>query len=116
MNNKDAREILDHNWTKLVNPDYSDEELGEAQNLAIKALSIEPQEWISIKDRLPETIGKEVLISGRRGGNGEPFIRVAKFCYDDYYDEPKFEGDEGENYFCDAWRELPSPYKGEDVI
>ena len=38
MNNREAKEILDHNWTKLVNPDYSDEELGEAQNLAIKAL------------------------------------------------------------------------------
>ena len=57
MNNAEAKEILDHNWTKLVNPDYSDEELGEAQNLAIKALSVEPQEWVTVNS--PEDYPKE---------------------------------------------------------
>ena len=34
----EALEILDHNWTRLVNPDYTDEELGKAQNVAIETL------------------------------------------------------------------------------
>lgn len=38
MNNEQALEILTHNWTKLVNPDYTDEELGQALDLTIKAL------------------------------------------------------------------------------
>lgn len=35
MDNEEAKEILDHNWTKLVNPDYSDEELGEALDVVL---------------------------------------------------------------------------------
>ena len=38
MTRSEALEILDHNWTRLVNPDYTDEELGKAQNMAIEAL------------------------------------------------------------------------------
>lgn len=38
MTNKEALEILDHNWTRLVNSDYTDTELGQALDLAIKAL------------------------------------------------------------------------------
>ena len=38
MTRDEALEILDHNWTRLVNPDYTDEELGKAQNMAIEAL------------------------------------------------------------------------------
>lgn len=49
MTNKDALEILTHNWTKLVNPDCTDKELGQAQDLAIKALEERPTgEWIPI--------------------------------------------------------------------
>jgi len=50
MTRDEALEILDHNWTRLVNPDYTDEELGKAQNMAIEALEevIERKhgEWI----------------------------------------------------------------------
>lgn len=56
MNNREAIEILDHNWTKLVNPDYSDEELGEAQNLAIKALS-EPTIPLSVIEKIHTEVG-----------------------------------------------------------
>ena len=38
MTNKEALEILEHNWTKLVNPDYTDKELGQALDIAIKVL------------------------------------------------------------------------------
>lgn len=38
MTNEQALEILEHNWTKLVNPDCTDEELGQALDIAIKAL------------------------------------------------------------------------------
>lgn len=38
MTNREASEIFDHNWTRLVNPDYTDEELGKAQNMATKVL------------------------------------------------------------------------------
>ena len=38
MTRNEALEILDHNWTRLVNPDYTDEELGKAQNMAIRSL------------------------------------------------------------------------------
>ena len=40
MNNNKALEILDHNWTRLVNSDYTDEELGQAQDMAIEALKL----------------------------------------------------------------------------
>lgn len=41
MTRGEALEILDHNWTRLVNPDYTDEELGKAQDMAIEALENE---------------------------------------------------------------------------
>ena len=47
MTRDEALEILDHNWTRLVNPDYTDEELGKAQNMAIEALSAEPEQSIA---------------------------------------------------------------------
>ena len=40
MSNEKALEILDHNWTRLVNSDYTDIELGQAQDTAIKALEV----------------------------------------------------------------------------
>lgn len=55
MTNEEVKEIFDHNWTKLVNPDYSDEELGEAQNLAIKALS-EPTIPLSVIEKIHDAI------------------------------------------------------------
>ena len=47
MDNNKALEILDHNWTRLVNSDYTDEELGQAQDLAIKALKRPRGEWLN---------------------------------------------------------------------
>lgn len=40
MTNEEALEILDHNWTRLVNSDYTDIELGQAQDTAIKSLEV----------------------------------------------------------------------------
>ena len=55
MNNKEALEILEHNWTKLVNPDCTDEELGQALDLAIKALQFaEEVIKITIEEDFPE--------------------------------------------------------------
>lgn len=34
-----AIEILEHNWTRLVNHDYTEEELNEALDMAIKHLN-----------------------------------------------------------------------------
>ena len=39
MTRAEALDILEHNWTRLVNADYSDKELGEALNVSINALS-----------------------------------------------------------------------------
>ena len=38
MTDEEALEILEHNWTGLSNPDYTEKELCEALDLAIKAL------------------------------------------------------------------------------
>lgn len=38
MTNEEAIEIFEHNWTRLVNHDYTDEELNEALTTAIRAL------------------------------------------------------------------------------
>ena len=46
MTNEEALEILDHNWTRLVNSDYTDIELGQAHDLAIKALKRPTGKWI----------------------------------------------------------------------
>jgi hypothetical protein len=40
ITDKEALEILNHNWTRLVNSDYTDIELGQAQDTAIKALEV----------------------------------------------------------------------------
>ena len=48
MKNEQALEILEHNWTKLVNPDCTDEELGHALELAIKAFEF-------IEENYPKT-------------------------------------------------------------
>ena len=49
MTRDEALEILDHNWTRLVNPDYTDEELGKAQNMAIEALERKRGIWMPIE-------------------------------------------------------------------
>jgi len=106
MNNKDAREILDHNWTKLVNPDYSDEELGEAQNLAIKAL--EQTEWITVNS--PDDYPKE-------SGDYLTVLRNASFHNNEYTDITSFdcdgilaEWDLKPQYKVVAWKYF-EPYK-----
>lgn len=41
MTREEAIDIFEHNWTKLVNPDYTEEELNKAIGMAIKALKHE---------------------------------------------------------------------------
>lgn len=125
MNNKDAREILDHNWTKLVNPDYSDEELGEAQNLAIKAL--EQTEWIPVSSgKFPTSyVAVEVTVMRKdKTWNQTPYIRLAEwheglkdwfeipYSIDQPFGERLSESDGGDATVV-AWRPLPEPYKGD---
>ena len=38
MTREEAIDILQHHWTQIINPDYTDEEVNEALNIAIKAL------------------------------------------------------------------------------
>ena len=74
--------------------------------------TVEPQEWISVKDRLPT---KEKSIK-----NGEMFIvSDGERTYAEYLDrngrgfgEPTSFGFRIDRAVV-AWRELPSPYKGE---
>ena len=84
MTREDAKEILDHNWTKLVNPDYSDEELGEAQNLAIEVLSVEPPrmgEWI-VNKRLGGRFqcSECAMFSGLTEEDVKEGYPLAKYC------------------------------------
>lgn len=37
MTNEDAQEILEHNWTSIHNPAYTDQELAECLDVAIKS-------------------------------------------------------------------------------
>ena len=39
MTREEAREVFEHNWTRIDNPDYTEDELGEAIDMAIEALS-----------------------------------------------------------------------------
>lgn len=39
MTNEKALEILEHNWTGINNPDYTEKELCEVLELAIKAIN-----------------------------------------------------------------------------
>lgn len=57
MTKRKAFDILEHNWTRLVNPDYSDNELNEALVIAMKAL--EREITIVSSDCLPESAIKE---------------------------------------------------------
>lgn len=66
MTREQAKEILEHNWSCLVNVDYTEEECNEALNMAIEALSkrdnAEPiPQWRGCMDGcLPYFDGKEV--------------------------------------------------------
>lgn len=50
MTRSEALDILEHNWTRLVNADYSDKELGEALSVAIQELTKENYERVWITD------------------------------------------------------------------
>lgn len=58
MNKEEVKEIFDHNWTKLVNPDYSDDDLAEAQNWVIETLSAELQ---GFEEYLKQYLGENDL-------------------------------------------------------
>ena len=125
MNNREAKEILDHNWTKLVNPDYSDEELGEAQNLAIKAL--EQTEWIPVSSgKFPTSyVAVEVTVMRKdKTWNQTPYMRLAEWHEEmkDWFkipypiDQPwgdRLSESDGGDATVVAWRPLPEPYKGD---
>lgn len=104
MNNAEAKEILDHNWTKLVNPDYSDEELGEAQNLAIKAL--EQTEWIPVTERLPDE-HQGCLFWDEDLGLGYGGYFTTSRGIGCFWDDTC--GSDAKNVI--AWMPLPEPYK-----
>lgn len=48
MTREEAMDIFEHNWTRLVNPDFTEEELNKAIGMAVKALEQEPKtgHWI----------------------------------------------------------------------
>ena len=50
MTREEAIDIFEHNWTRLENHDYTEEELNEAFDMAIKALEQEPKtgHWIKV--------------------------------------------------------------------
>ena len=48
MTTQEAIDILDHNWTKVVNPDYTDEELGKVLDMAIRSL----EAWEKVKEAI----------------------------------------------------------------
>ena len=43
MTREEAMDIFEHNWTRLVNADYTEEELNKAIEMAVKALEQEPK-------------------------------------------------------------------------
>lgn len=50
MKREEAIDIFEHNWTRLENHDYTEEELNEALDMAIEALKQKPKtghwEWV----------------------------------------------------------------------
>lgn len=62
MTREEAIDIFEHNWTRLVNPDYTEEELNKAFGIALKALEQEPK-WIPVSERLPIINQRVLLIS-----------------------------------------------------
>lgn len=54
MTREEAIDIFEHNWTRLENHDYTDDELNEALDIAIKVLEQEPKtsHWICAPVRL----------------------------------------------------------------
>lgn len=91
----------------------SDEEFKEAEDMAIEALFAEPQEWISVKDRLP-TENDEYYVSIRyECDDGTAFDDVTT-CYF-WAKEGVWNGSERMIGKILAWQPItePSPYKGE---
>lgn len=56
MTREEAMDIFEHNWTRLVNADYTEEELNKAIEMAIKALEQEPCE---------DCVSREDVLKGR---------------------------------------------------
>lgn len=82
----------------------------------LPSVKVEPQEWISVKDRLPKD-AEAVLITIRRmdkSFNQIPFISVGYISWNQQAWWCAHDGDCKENNIeVLAWMPLPSPYKGE---
>lgn len=77
MSNEKTIDILEHNWTRLVNADYTDEELNDAHNTAIRILkSTETTRWKIISPTLHiyecERCGENLITDD---------ISVYKYCH-----------------------------------
>lgn len=54
MTIEQTKEIMEHNWSKISNPDYTDEELGDALNIVIKSLDM----WDNIIEELEKEMNE----------------------------------------------------------
>ena len=63
-----AIDVLEHNWTRLVNADYSEEELNTAFNTALKALKQEPCEDAINRKELVEWLENIQPMDGKELG------------------------------------------------
>ena len=74
----------------------------------LPSVNVEPQEWIPVKDRLPEDM-KTVLVSVEAKAEG-----YNDFVFIDFYDADEGEWNEFKYHTVVAWKPLPSPYKGDE--
>lgn len=65
MTMEEAIEIFEHNWTRIVNEDYTDEELGMALDTAVRSLEACKQIQTMVFDHLGDwdSDADEVIIN-----------------------------------------------------
>lgn len=104
MTNEEAIDYMKTERDCIVEPD----ELIEAYNMAIEALSVQPVQWIPCSERLPD-VAQRVLLSG----HGQVMVGMLH-SFGKYSLEPT-----GISYVypkddIEAWMPLPEPWKGAD--
>lgn len=122
MTRKEAIDVLKHNYPSACFTD-----LCEAVDIAIKALSAQPEpQWIPCSERLPERIingdvetVQEFFVTVKERWPGEEWkyhTDVAEFPGDYIDDVWQTYNDwkEGQEVHVIAWMPLPEPYKEEN--
>ena len=117
MTREEAKEKIIYLKRSMRNSGIFSSDIFEALDMAIEALSVEPQEWISVKKhgnpKLKDGKNYDTFLTTSKwvGESGDEIVRVDINVWNrgGTWSYHSWGGDE-----VIAWMPLPSPYKGEE--